>query len=101
MKHKLLFILLLLSAPSFALAADAVSAVPAVPATPEADQAMLRFTLSQYVMEGASLLSQREIDAAVAPYVGKSKDFSDVQRIQRALLQSGNILRVPRAASVA
>jgi hemolysin activation/secretion protein len=85
MKHKLLFILLLLSAPSFALAADAVSAVPAVPATPEADQAMLRFTISQYVVEGASLLSQREIDAAVAPYVGKDKDFSDVQRALEAV----------------
>jgi hemolysin activation/secretion protein len=86
--NKLLFLWLLgifLNAPSFALAADAVSAVPAVPATPEADQAMLRFTISQYVVEGASLLSQREIDAAVAPYVGKDKDFSDVQRALEAV----------------
>lgn len=86
--NKLLFVGLLgifLSAPSFALAADAVSAVPAVPATSEADQAVLRFTISQYVMEGTSLLSQTEIDAAVAPYVGKNKDFSDVQRALEAV----------------
>ena len=104
MKHKLLSIALLLTAPSFALAADAASSVPAVPATREApargtpggasllhsdpsaaEQAVLRFTISQYVVEGSSLLSKKEIDAAVAPYVGKDKDFSDVQRALEAL----------------
>jgi hemolysin activation/secretion protein len=79
MKHKLLFISMLLGAPSFALAADAV------PAAPEADQGVLRFTISQYVVEGATLLSKTEIDAAVAPYVGKNKDFSDVQRALEAV----------------
>jgi hemolysin activation/secretion protein len=79
MKHKLLFMLLLLSAPSFAHAADAV------PVASEADQAMLRFTISQYVVEGASLLSKVELDAVVAPYVGKSKDFSDVQHALEAV----------------
>jgi hemolysin activation/secretion protein len=92
MKHKLLFISMLLGAPSFALAADAVPAAPEAPArsTPvgapllhsdpsAADQGVLRFTISQYVVEGATLLSKAEIDAAVAPYVGKNKDFSDVQ----------------------
>ena len=78
MNKKLLFALLLLCVPSFALAADAVT--PA-----ETDQAVLRFTISQYVVEGGSLLSKAEIDAAVAPYVGKSKDFSDVQRALEAV----------------
>jgi hemolysin activation/secretion protein len=81
MKHEFLLISLLLSLPSYAHATDAV----AVPATSEADQAMLRFTIIQYVMDGASLLSQQELDAAVAPYVGKNKDFSDVQRALEAV----------------
>jgi len=84
MNHKLLFISLLLIVPSFALAADAVSAVPAVPATSEAE-AVLRFTINHYVVDGASLLSQAELDAAVAPYVGKNKDFSDVERALEAV----------------
>jgi hemolysin activation/secretion protein len=82
MKHKLLFISLLLITPSFAQAADAV---PAVPATSAADQAVLHFTINQYVMEGATLLGKTEIDAAVAPYVGKNKDFSDVERALEAV----------------
>jgi hemolysin activation/secretion protein len=85
MKRKLFFISLLgmlLIAPSFALAAEAV---PATPAASEADTAMLRFTISQYVVEGASLLSHAELDAAVAPYVGENKDFSDVQRALEAV----------------
>lgn len=73
MKHRLLFVSLLLTAPSFALAADAV------PAASESDQAVLRFTINQYVVEGATLLNKVELDAAVASYVGKNKDFSDVQ----------------------
>jgi len=85
MKPKLLFILLFLSMPSFAQAADAVSALPVVPAVSEADQALLRFTISRYEVEGASLLSMSEIDTAVAPYVGTNKDFSDVQRALEAV----------------
>jgi hemolysin activation/secretion protein len=80
MKHKLFFVSLLLSTLSFAQAADAVP-----PATSEADKAMLHFTVSQYVVEGSSLLSKLEIDAAVAPYVGNDKDFSDVQRALEAV----------------
>lgn len=79
MKHKLLFLSLLLIAPTIALAAEAVPAAPAV------EQAVLRFAIDRYVVEGATLLSQEEIDAAVAPYVGKSKDFSDVQRALEAV----------------
>lgn len=101
MKHKLLFISLfgsLLGVPPVALAADAVPAVPETSArgTPvgapllhsdpsAAEQAILRFAIDRYVVEGASLLSQAQIDAAVAPYVGKEKDFSDVQRALEAV----------------
>jgi hemolysin activation/secretion protein len=85
MKHRLFIISLMgisLCAPTFALAADVVSAVPA---TPAADQALLRFTIEHYIVEGATLLSKTELDAAVAPYVGKNKDFSDVQRALEAV----------------
>ena len=85
MKLKSLFIYVLgmfLSAPIFVLAADAVSG-SAVSA--EADNAVLHFTVSRYVVEGASLLSKAELDAAVAPYVGTNKDFSDVERALEAV----------------
>lgn len=51
----------------------------------ETESAALRFDISSFTVEGATLLSAEEINAAVAPYVGKSKDFSDVQRAQEAL----------------
>jgi len=40
---------------------------------------VLRFAIESYIVEGASLLKKDEFDRAVAPYVGKEKDFSDVQ----------------------
>ncbi|MEO8331092.1 MAG: ShlB/FhaC/HecB family hemolysin secretion/activation protein [Gallionella sp.] len=70
-----------LSMPQLASAAEAAAAAPAT----EAEQAVLRFAIDRYVVEGATLLSKAEIDAAVAPYVGKSKDFSDVQRALEAV----------------
>ena len=85
MKYKLLFVSLfgsLLGASPVAWAADAA------PAAQEAEQAVLRFAIDRYVVEGASLLGQAEIDAAVAPYVGKNKDFSDVQRALEAVEES-------------
>ncbi|OYV46009.1 MAG: hypothetical protein B7X10_05260, partial [Burkholderiales bacterium 21-58-4] len=62
--------------------ADAAETVPAVP---EAEQGVLHFEIVRYVMDGATLLSQAELDAAVAPYVGKNKDFSDVERALEAV----------------
>lgn len=64
--------------PPVALAADDAPA-------PEAEQVVLRFAIERYVVEGASLLSQAEIDAAVAPFTGKDRDFSDVQRALEAI----------------
>lgn len=40
---------------------------------------VLRFAINKYVIDGAELLSQADFDAVVQPYVGKDKDFSDVQ----------------------
>jgi Hemolysin activation/secretion protein len=83
MKHKLLFISLFglwLGASPWALAEGVVPATSETAPVPE-----LRFQIDRYVVEGASLLSQAEIDAAVAPYVGKNKDFSDVQRALEAV----------------
>lgn len=102
MKPKLLFISLFgasLVISPFALAADAVPIASEAPArgTPAgapllhsdpsaAEQAaVLRFAIDRYIVEGVSLLSQAEINAAVAPYVGRDKDFSDVQRALEAI----------------
>jgi len=45
-----------------------------------AELSELRFDITGYTLEGATLLTQAEIDAAIAPFIGKNKDFSDVQR---------------------
>lgn len=69
--------LFLLSLPSFATAADDAPA--------EAEQKVVRFDISGYTVEGSTLLTKKEIDDAVAPYVGKDKDFSDVQHALEAV----------------
>ncbi|HEY0664522.1 MAG TPA: ShlB/FhaC/HecB family hemolysin secretion/activation protein [Gallionella sp.] len=55
------------------------------PAAPEMEQGVLRFEIVRFVLDGAKLLTQAEVDAAVAPYVGKHKDFSDVQHALEAI----------------
>ncbi|OGS98608.1 MAG: hypothetical protein A3F73_03965 [Gallionellales bacterium RIFCSPLOWO2_12_FULL_59_22] len=60
---------------------DEAAAAPAI----EEEPVELRFDISGYTLEGASLLTQAEIDAAVAPFIGKNKDFSDVQRALEAV----------------
>src|SRR3989338_7920115 len=57
----------------------------ALPVTEQSVSMELRFDISGYVLEGATLLTQAEIDAAVAPFIGKDKDFSDVQRALEAI----------------
>ena len=49
------------------------------------DPAALRFDIASYTVEGATLLSKDEVNAAVAPFTGKGKDFSDVQHALEAL----------------
>lgn len=51
----------------------------------EGEIPVLRFDISGYTLEGATLLTREEIDAAVAPFTGKGKDFSDVQRALEAV----------------
>ena len=46
---------------------------------------VLRFAIERYVVEGAKLLAQSDFDAVVAPYLGKDKDFSDVQSALEAI----------------
>ncbi|MBU0621637.1 MAG: hypothetical protein KJ795_07305 [Gammaproteobacteria bacterium] len=53
--------------------------------TMAADDDVLRFDINSITVEGASLLKKAEIEAAVAPYIGKGKDFSDVQRALEAI----------------
>lgn len=54
-------------------------------AVPLAEPVSLRFDINGYNLEGATLLTQAEIDAAVAPFTGKGKDFTDVQRALEAV----------------
>ncbi len=71
-------LLLLLSSPLVATAA--ADGAPA-----KAEQQVVRFDISGYTVEGSTLLTRKEIDDAVAPYVGKDKDFSDVQHALEAI----------------
>lgn len=63
--------------------------LPIAPATAtaagEEAPATLRFDIARYVVDGATLLTPAEIDATVAPYVGKGMDFSTVQSALEAI----------------
>ena len=45
----------------------------------------IRFQISRFEVAGNTLLAQQEVDAAVAPFAGPGRDFSDVQRALEAL----------------
>ena len=45
----------------------------------------LRFEISRFEVKGNTLLPQAQVDAIVAQYVGKARDFGDVQRALEAL----------------
>jgi hemolysin activation/secretion protein len=60
--------------------------IPSQP-LPQAAAETLRFDITSYLVEGATLLNREEIDAAVAPFVGKGRDFSDVQFALKAVEQ--------------
>lgn len=74
------FLLCAILAFSPAVAEDA-----ALPVAEQSEVVELRFDISGYTLEGATLLTQAEVDAAVAPFIGKNKDFSDVQRALEAI----------------
>ncbi len=45
----------------------------------------LRFEIRSYRIEGNTLLPQLDVDRLLAPYIGKQKDFGDVQRALETL----------------
>lgn len=46
---------------------------------------IVRFDIVRFDVTGNTLLSNKEVDAAVAPFIGKGRDFGDVQRALEAL----------------
>lgn len=46
---------------------------------------VVRFDIARFNVTGNTLLSPKEVDAAVAPFVGTKRDFGDVQRALEAL----------------
>ncbi len=53
--------------------------------TPVAPVAAPKFEIQRYQIEGNTLLPQQRLDAVLAPFAGKNKDFGDVQRALEAL----------------
>lgn len=49
------------------------------------DDSVIRFEISRFEVKGNSLLTQQQIDAVLAGYSGKQRDFGDVQRALEAL----------------
>ena len=72
----------LLALPAFAQTADSVmqrAALPLdVPVVP-------RFAISQFKVEGNTVLPAETVAAAVAPFTGPARDFGDVQQAMEAL----------------
>ncbi len=50
-----------------------------------ADQVSLRFDITAYRVEGSTLLTNKQLQSAVAPFQGKQRDFADIQRALEAL----------------
>jgi hemolysin activation/secretion protein len=65
--------------------AEAGTASTAKPAAIDAQSGELRFAIERFVVDGARLLTQAEFDKVVAPYVGKGRDFADVQHALEAV----------------
>jgi hemolysin activation/secretion protein len=65
--------------PSLLVLMFATAVLPQTATAAGTDPAAVRFEISTYIVEGATLLSKEELNTALAPFVGKSKDFSDVQ----------------------
>ena len=57
----------------------------ASPAAPAASVASPKFDIQKITVEGNTLEPQAEIDALLASYIGKNKDFGDVQKALEAL----------------
>lgn len=70
------------NARKFASVVLLVSAVSVVLAAQSPD---LRFDIVRYKVEGNTLLNEEEIEKLVSPFVGRQRDFGDVQRVVEAL----------------
>lgn len=64
------------------LASAAIAQTPAPAAAPAQEP---RFDIGRFVVQGATLLTNDEIEAAVGPFRGKARDFADVQRALEAM----------------
>ena len=80
----MLLIALLLSTDVHAADAPASGFAATAPIVEEAP-AVVRFAINAFIVDDAQLLTQADFDAVVAPFVGKDKDFSDVQRALEAV----------------
>jgi len=67
------------------LVASAAGAQAPAPESSARAQQEPRFDIGRFVVEGATLLTSDEIEAAVGPIRGKARDFADVQRALEAL----------------
>jgi len=67
------------------LAASLMTAVVSSTAAAADDSGVIRFEISRFEVQGNSLLSPLQIDALLAPFTGKQRDFGDVQRALEAL----------------
>jgi hemolysin activation/secretion protein len=77
--------LILAQAPATAAPAPAAP-TPAAPApAPEAPAAETRFQIGKFTVRGATLITSAGLELVLAPYIGKDKDFGDVQRALEAL----------------
>jgi hemolysin activation/secretion protein len=75
--------MIVLSGISGPVTAEPAAAFPELAANEQ--PVVLRFEIGGYIVEGAALLKKEDFDRAVAPYVGKDKDFSDVQYALEAI----------------
>jgi hemolysin activation/secretion protein len=62
------------------LVGNAIGTTAVAAAEAEAVPASPRFAIGRFDVEGNTLLKPAEIEAVVAGYVGREKDFSDIQR---------------------
>lgn len=58
---------------------------PQTQVAPSQPPAPVRFEIQRYIVEGNTLLSQSQVDKAVAPFTGKDRDFGDIQKALEAL----------------
>jgi hemolysin activation/secretion protein len=54
-------------------------------ATDQPAAAVLRFEIKRFEIAGNTLLPEAEVNAVVAPFTGKDRDFGDIQRARQAL----------------